>query len=192
MARTSKAIAGIPDQPPAQPALSELDPTLSFICRDLIGLADDHPSVLAMRENGILDIKDLMATMDKNINGYEYTPIGSKTSQPMMFVHRAKIKWIRDWIIYMGTESRKACLSDEQWRELDKSQFKNFIVLMQSGRFSACSTIKSAADKIAEFKKGNKRDAALYPVMKAHQHWNNWNHPVCAQVPVHDNDIDTN
>ena len=168
MARTSKTIAGIPDQPPAQPALSELDPTLSFICRDLIGLADDHPSVLAMRENGVLDIEDLMATTDENIDGYEYTPIGSKTSQPMMPVHRAKIKWMRDWIIYQGTESGKLCLRDEQWKELDRSQFRNFIVLMQSGRFSACSTVKSAAEKLAEFKKGNKRDAALYPILKDH------------------------
>ena len=168
MACTSKMIAGIPDQPPAQPALSKLDPTLSLFCRDLFGLADDHPSVLAMRENGVLYTEDLMATTDEAIDGFEYTPIGSKTSQPMMFVHRAKIKWIRDWIIYMGTESGKVSLSDEQWRELDKSQFKNFIVLMQSGRFSACSTVKSAAEKLAEFKKGNKRDAALYLILKDH------------------------
>ena len=110
MARTSKAIAGIPDEPPAQPALSELDPTLSFICRDLIGLADDHPSVLALRENGISDLQDLMLATDEGIDGFEYTPIGSKTSQPMMSVHRAKIKWTRDWIIYLGTESGKICI----------------------------------------------------------------------------------
>ena len=118
MARTSKTIAGILDQPPAQPALSELDPTLSFICRNLIGLADDHPSVLAMRKNGVLDIKDLMATTDENIDGYDYTPIGSKTSQPMMPVHRAKIKWMRDWIIYQGTESGSYAFAMDSGRNL--------------------------------------------------------------------------
>ena len=73
MAHTSKAIAGIPDQPPAQPALSELDPTLSFICRDLVGLADDYPSVLALRENGMLSIRELMLATDEDIEGLEYT-----------------------------------------------------------------------------------------------------------------------
>ena len=86
----------------------------------------------------------------------------------MMSVHRAKIEWIRNWIIYLGTESGKICLNDEQWRELDKSQFMNFIVMMQLGRFSAYSTVKSAAEKLGEFKKGNKRDAALYPILKDH------------------------
>ena len=186
MARTSKAIADVLDQPPGQPALNELDPTLSFICRNLIGLADDHPSFLALRENGISDLQDLMLATDEGIDDYEYTPTGSKTPQPMMSVHKAKIKWIRDWIIYLGTESGKICLSDEQWRELDKSQFMNFIVMMKSGRFSACTTVKAAAEKLAEFKKGNKRDAALYPILKDHRHWNNWNHSVLAQARAHD------
>ena len=59
-------------------------------------------------------------------------------------------------------------------------------MLMQSGRFSACSTVKSAAEKLAEFKKGNKRDAALYPILKDHRFWNNWNRSVLAQVRAHD------
>ena len=84
MARTSKAIADVPDQPPAQPALSELDPTLSFICRNLVGLVDDYPSVLALRENGISSPWELMMAMDEVIEGFDYTPIGSKTSKPMM------------------------------------------------------------------------------------------------------------
>ena len=91
-----------------------------------------------------------MLATDEGIDSYEYTPIGSKTSQPMMSVHRAKIKWTRDWIIYLGTKSGKICLNDDQWRELDKSQFMNFIVMMQSGRFSACTTVKSAAEKLTE------------------------------------------
>ena len=198
MARTSKAIADVPDQPPAQPALNELDPTLSFICRNLIGLADDHPSFLALRENGISDLRDLMLAMDEDIEGLNYTPISSKTSQPMMSVHRSTVKWICDWSFYLANEYRKRCLSDEQWREIDKSQSMDFIVMMQTRRFSAFSkpsaepVVKPAVDKLDEFKKGNKRDAALHPMMKDHRHWNNWNHPVRAQVPVHDNDIDTN
>ena len=51
MPRTPKTIAEDLDQPPKQPTLNELDPTLSFICRDLIGLANDSPTVLALREN---------------------------------------------------------------------------------------------------------------------------------------------
>ena len=57
---------------------------------------------------------------------------------------------------------------------------------MQLGRFSACSTVKSAAEKLAEFKKGNKRDAALYSILKDHRHWNNWNCSVLAQARAHD------
>ena len=158
MARTSKATADVPDQPPAQPALNELDPTLSFICRDLVGLADDYPSVLALRGNGILSPWQLITATDEAIEDFEYTPIGSKTSQPMMSVHRATIKWIRDWSFHLANEPGKHCVNDEQWREIDKSQFMDFVVMMRTGKFSALSrpsaelVVKSAANKIAEFK----------------------------------------
>ena len=105
---------------------------------------------------------------------------------------RDRIKWIRDWNLYMAKEAGKHCLSDEQWREIEKSQFTDFIVMMQLGKFSALSkpsaepVTKPAADKLAEFKKGNKRDAALYPILKDHQHWNNWNRSVLAQARAHD------
>ena len=140
MARTSKAIADVPDQPPAQPALSELDPTLSFICRDLVGLADDYPTVLALRENGILSLRELMLATDEGIEGLNYTPIGSKTSQPMMPVHRAMIKWIRDWSFYLANESGKRCLSDEQWREINSDEFMGFIIRVRTGDYAPTKT----------------------------------------------------
>ena len=127
-----------------------------------------------MRENGILDIDDLMATTDENIDGYEYTPISSKTSQPMMPVHRATIKWICDWSFYLANEAGKHCLNDEQWREIDKSQFMDFIVMMKMGQFSALlkpsaePVAKPAVNKLAEFKRGNKKDVALYLDLKDH------------------------
>ena len=43
-----------------------------------------------------------------------------------------------------------------------------------------------AVDLVAEFKKGIKRDASLYPVLKDQRHWNNWQHSVLAQAHVHD------
>ena len=64
--------------------------------------------------------------------------------------------------------------------------------MMRTGKFSALSkpsaepVVKSAAEKLAEFKKRNKRDAALYPILKDHRHWNNWNHSVLAQASVDD------
>ena len=68
----------------------------------------------------------------------------------------------------------------------ENQEFADFIVMMQSGKFSGLAVAKPADDKLAEFKKGNKMDMALYPVMKDHQHWNNWNHSVLAQARAHD------
>ena len=54
-----------------------------------------------------------MLATDETIEGFDYTPIGSKTSQPMMPVHRAMIKWIRDWSLYLADEAGKNYLDDE-------------------------------------------------------------------------------
>ena len=43
-----------------------------------------------------------MVTMDEDVEGMNYTPIGSKTSQPMMSVRRSTVKWIHDWSFYLA------------------------------------------------------------------------------------------
>ena len=123
--------------------------------------------------------------MDNDIEGLNYTPIGSKTSQPMMPVHRSMIKWIRDWSFYLANESGKRCLSDEQWKEINTSQFKEFNMMVKTGQFSALS--KPLPDLLlTNLPNLNKRDVALCLVLKDNRHWNNWNHSVLAQASVDD------
>ena len=80
------------DQPPEHPALNELDPTLSFICHDLIGLTNDSPTVLALWENGMLSLRGLKMYPDGDIDHLTYTLINAKSPQALMMAHKAPIR----------------------------------------------------------------------------------------------------
>ena len=116
--------------------LSELDPTLSFICYGLVGLANDYPTILAQWENGILNLQDLMVTLEDYIDHLTYTLIGTKTTQALMPVHRATAKCIRNWDMYLANESAGKSLTDEQWREIDSDEFMSFIIDVRKGRIT--------------------------------------------------------
>ena len=102
MARPTKTD---PDQPPEQSKLSELDPTLNFICHDLVRLAVNSPTVLALRESGMLDLQWITMCPDEVIDKLTYTPIGTKTTQDLTPIQRAPIRWIRDWNAYLMHEA---------------------------------------------------------------------------------------
>lgn len=63
-----------------RPYLCELDLALGTMCHDILGLKDNSPTVLALRENGIQDFTNLIWFYDK-IDGLWYTPIGETTKQ---------------------------------------------------------------------------------------------------------------
>ena len=71
MARPTKTD---PDQPPEWSTLDKLDPILEFICHSLVGLKEDSPVVLAMRQNGVLDVDALLYATEGIIKEFVYTP----------------------------------------------------------------------------------------------------------------------
>ena len=65
----------------------------------------------------------------------------------------------------------------DQWKDLTKDDYLYFVSGMQSGELVMLTRPPPAAktvDLVAEFKKGIKRDASLYPVLKDNRPWNNW------------------
>ena len=85
----------------------------------------------------------------------------------------------------------------EEWKEKTTLDYKTYTAnsisfgnLVKADTTSArgATTQQNVriVDPVAEFKKGTRRDASLYPNLKDNCHWNNWNRSVLAQAQAHD------
>ena len=147
--------------------------------------------VHAMRQNGILNLEDLDKITNGDIHDLRYTPASATTAQPMMSAHSSRIKWIRNWNAYLEDEAGGDPLTLDEWKTVRKADYSRIVNGMQTGKLSMPTKpppqlLTKTVDLVAEFKKGIKRDASLYPVLKDNRHWNNWQRAVLAQAHAHD------
>jgi hypothetical protein len=84
-------------------------------------------------------------------------------------------------------------ITEDQWRELTHTNYKAFTATLGLGQVNVKEISLNqpqyntrVINLAAESKKGTKRDASLYPVLKDNKHWNNWNRSVLAQAQAHD------
>ena len=78
--------------------------------------------------------------------------------------------------MYLAREAEVKSLSNEQWRKIDSDEFISFIIRVRTGRITLPprppqpipQLVIKVVDPVAKFKKGNKRFAVLYPMMRDH------------------------
>ena len=165
MSRTSSTTP----KDPQQPTLEELDQTFAFACRNFLKFKDDSPPNLALRENYILDLSTLMAHSEEEIEQLTYTPVGTKTALLLMKAFSSHLKWLRKRNFHLMREYGDHPLTEEEWRGIDKGEYSTFLMRIQTGRITLARKPPQAptksVDLVAEFKKGIKRDASIYPVL---------------------------
>ena len=195
MAPTSKTTAKTMDQAPKQKKPSELDETLTYICHDILGIKPDSPITLALREAEILNIQLLNQLTEDEINELSYTQEGSAIPRPLLLGQRVPLKSLVKWCKHLLGEKGVTYLTDEQWKETSAVDYKLFTATLGISQITVMTPPTTndqqfnnhrVIDKVAEFKKGTKRGAALYPTLNDNRHWNNWNRSVLAQAHSHD------
>ena len=137
-----------------------------------------------------MDFETLMGYREEELEQLTFTPVGTKTPLPLMKAFSSKLRWLRDWNLHLMSENDDRELTEEEWCGIDIGEYSTFLMRIQTGRITLAPkppppTPKNV-DLVAEFKKGIKRDASLYPNLKDHRQWNNWNRAVLAQANTHD------
>jgi hypothetical protein len=97
------------------------------------------------------------------------------------------------WHKHLLSEKEISIITKDQWRELNHANYKVFTATLGMGQVHVKESPSNqpqystrVINLAADFKKGTKRDAALYPVLKDNKHWSNWNRSVLAQLQAHD------
>ena len=104
---------------------------------------------------------------------------------------RVHLRSLTAWFRYKIKEHGGILLTNAEWKEKTKVDYKTFTANKyfpdhEAKQEGDSALPKRTVDQVAEFKKGTRRDASLYPTLKDNWNWNNWNRLVIAQAQAHD------
>ena len=108
-----------------RPYLCELDLALGTICRDILGLKNNTPTSLALRQNEIRDFTTLVWCYDK-IDEFRYTPIGAATSQLLELGSRVTLKLFVEMCWQLRKEKGDKMPSDDELCAITSQDFLTF------------------------------------------------------------------
>ena len=175
-----------------KPTLPDLDPTLKSICLNILSLKDDSTTILASRQNAILDFYELISMSNHEIEQITVTEKGPPL--PLMNGLSANLIWFKRWCAHLIDKSGGDVPDPEDIAKMDNMVFRKFRAITGSkDPIPESTTITMPttqttrpSDLVADFKRSIKRDASLYPNLKDHRQWNNWKRTVLAQAHAHD------
>jgi len=172
-------------------ALPDEHDMLNHVVSNVLRQPSDDPLVRALDGAGINEIMDLL-TLDhhtRNALTYELDD-GTVKPLPLGYKNLLRVhKLFADYCQANGTPI-------EDWTAVTKRDFDEFRTshagMSLSEKSDAFSTPTTAPtppppparqkDLLAEFKKGIKRDASLFTVLKDPKQWDTWHHSTMAQA----------
>ena len=173
------------------------------VCKDILGVKDGSPVMLAFEQQGIYGMPDLLSFPTEDVDKLEYIPAATsatkatKIATPLGLGQKSLIKWFLRWHRVLLAKNGNVVLSEADWMNASSDDFNNYRIADNGTPFNvggthgnnntgAAATPRPSTSAVSDFKKGIKRDASLYPTLKEQKHWNNWNRAVIAQARAHD------
>jgi len=170
---------------------------LAHVLTEVLRQPSDSPLVRALEEAGINEINDLLTLDHHSRNTLTYER-DDGTTKPLPIGHRNLIRVLKIFADFCQDSGRPI----EDWLAVTKKDFDDF----RTSRAGLALSEKSKAfsipapnpvivpspsphtpapkqkDLLSEFKKGIKRDASLFVVLKDLKQWDSWHRSTVAQA----------
>ena len=109
-----------------RPPLSELDPALSKVCRDILKLSDESTTVLALRRAEITNITILINTTDGALDLLTYLSPRSTLPHPISSVALVQVRGFIRWCDHLREASGGILPADDEICDVDPAEFNEF------------------------------------------------------------------
>ena len=146
--------------------------------------------VLALEQAGITNLTDFMSLRHEDVPSLIYQP---QLGEKLRSLRLNDVGMIQTLITYgcQLMQDNGGILSLEQWDAITCAEFDEFRIrgLAPQPTMPIATQPRPApkqADPVSDFKKGIKRDAALYPILKDQNQWADWNCAVISQARAQD------
>ena len=165
------------------------------ICEEILDIESTSPAKLALDRHGIKSKYTLLSLRHDDINQFMYVPAATSNGPPVDLDTGNKnlIRLFLGWYHTLLEKNGYEPLNETQWMATEGKDFNNYRERLPIPRPPTSSSVPSNAgtngrqvDAVAEFKKGIKRDAAIYPMLKDQKHWDAWNRSLVTQAKAHD------
>ena len=157
------------------------------IIRDVFNTGANSALEKAFTENDLLDMHDWMHLSVEDLKSVTYDDNGTKTHLPMG--QWLKIRQFQMYVHYERANGLPASYNggDVTFDKFDSFRSSNECIRMMLTSQQTVSTpaapnvtMSTTQAELANFKKGIKRDAALYPVMTQDTQWDSWSRSVVS------------
>jgi hypothetical protein len=157
------------------------------IIRDVFNLGANSSLEKALTENDLMDITDWMLLMVSDLDSLTYNDNGTQKH-----LGRGPRNRIRDFRMYVLHERAYGSPATYDGGDIVFDKFDSFrrsnecirLIMAPQPVVPALSApnvvMTSTQSELATFKKGIKRNAALYPVLTQDTEWDSWNHSVVS------------
>jgi hypothetical protein len=181
---------------------TDLQHVLTNIIEDKEDDGTSGPIELALLNEGVNSILDLNTISEDDLDTLKYDVIDSNNATITKTLHKSQIGLLKSFRAYVCHKDIKGEIIDsfDKWDQLDLGKFQ---ASRSSKEWCAISANPASAypsgpgsgnkhtkDLVADFKKGIKRDANMFPTLKQDKQWDNWQRTVITQARAQDlNDV---
>ena len=161
---------------------------------DTLGLEEDSPIILALKEEFILTFNDLHTLTAQDIDTLSYTTdvevdkeltiVSNKLSKG----HRGWIKALLAFMRYYDIDSYEE-INNISMHDFDKFRMGIYIPSNNPTKITSNSTTNNrykATSGAEAFRKSIKKDRSTYPTFREDRQWDKWNRSIKALARTHD------
>ena len=161
---------------------------VDHILKNILQLEDhDHPITLALQSAKYNDPYSIVSMTDIDIEQLSYKGDEGREA-PLLRSHQGLLKTFRDWIRYMHSQGQTV---GDNWKYLKATDYNlyrssSFYPFYPHMKPKAATPTTKTTDTLYDFKKGIKRDASLYPILKSETTWDSWQRGTRATARAQD------
>jgi len=160
---------------------------LDHVVTVVLKQAKDGPLVKALDHGGINDIVDLLALSPQERDALTVPQVDG-TEKPLSIGHKSMLRALKIFTNFCQVNGKPIV----DWTTVTKKDFDEFRIseagLAATEKMDALTSPTPTPpppkqkDLLAEFKKGIKRDASLFNVLKDLKQWDSWHRSTVAQA----------
>ena len=174
--------------------------------RTIMNADDDGAIDRCFKHEGIVDIVDFYTQPYKYIHQWQHTvPHPTDTSLPDILVpmnrgHIRQMQTMHYWLRKMAFDNGETHLSNDSIMLLRSDEYDSLRTspydiddledalpkVQVSAKITNAATKQKAISPLDNFKKGIKRDAAVYPIFSDMKNWDSWRRSVTAHAKAQD------
>ena len=179
------------------------DKVLHYVLETILSFEPSSPAYSSLRENGLVSLADFMSLIPSEIDSITYTStsdddVAVKVSKSLTIGEKQRMRLFIQYAKELVNADDTPLVEESDWLKLIRSDFNAYRIssstnipggaMLSSSLLRYRTSTPSHSDPVLNFKKGIKRDASAYPILKDERAFGTFHSATIAIARAHDID----